>query len=203
MRTCELAAAIFEVISSSMITQSQEARPRIDVMVYVKNSKVVPHRTSREARATASWMYARIGVHLAWQDDEPRTPDTFTSPMIIEVQFNVGTPRKVHPGALAYASPIAKRGSVIVLWDRIREESGLRELEGAILAHVLAHEIGHVLQGSARHSDIGVMKAQWDEQDFEAMERTPLRFTSTDLDLIKQGLNRRMTRATYQAAGPS
>ena len=32
---------------------------------------------------------------------------------------------------------------------------------GFLLGHVLAHEIGHVLQGVARHSATGVMKGRW------------------------------------------
>jgi hypothetical protein len=28
--------------------------------------------------------------------------------------------------------------------------------------YVLAHEIAHIIEGSDRHSDSGVMKAEWD-----------------------------------------
>ena len=60
-------------------------------------------------------------------------------------------------------------------------------LVGEDLAHVLVHEITHILQASDRHSDSGVMKARWIAQDYEAMARKPLRFTSEDLDLIHRG----------------
>jgi hypothetical protein len=35
----------------------------------------------------------------------------------------------------------------------------------ALLGYVLAHEIGHVLEGLVRHSGAGVMKASWNRAD--------------------------------------
>ena len=58
----------------------------------------------------------------------------------------------------------------------------------ALLGHVLAHEITHVLQGINRHSDGGVMKAEWDAADFEQMRSRTLPFTETDVILIERGL---------------
>jgi hypothetical protein len=48
----------------------------------------------------------------------------------------------------------------------------------------MAHEIGHVLQGVNRHSESGVMKANWTDIDFESMTFEPLRFTPEDARLI-------------------
>ncbi len=33
------------------------------------------------------------------------------------------------------------------------------------------------------------MKASWDRQDYEAMDKDPLEFTSTDAELIREGLS--------------
>jgi len=46
----------------------------------------------------------------------------------------------------------------------------------SVLAHVLVHEVTHILQGIPRHSESGVMKAQWDSNDFAQMtwEASPL-----------------------------
>jgi hypothetical protein len=56
------------------------------------------------------------------------------------------------------------------------------------LAHVLAHEITHMLQGTDRHSDSGIMKARWNSEDYFEMLRTPLSFTEADVQLIRRGL---------------
>jgi hypothetical protein len=60
-----------------------------------------------------------------------------------------------------------------------------------LLGHVLAHEIGHILQGVERHSSTGLMKERWDYRDYVEMQRQPLRFTAEDLLLIQQGLKNR------------
>jgi hypothetical protein len=59
-----------------------------------------------------------------------------------------------------------------------------------ILAHVLTHEITHVLQEIDRHSATGVMKARWDAKDFLDMTFSPLPFTSNDIDLLRIALRR-------------
>jgi len=55
---------------------------------------------------------------------------------------------------------------------------------GHVLAHVLVHEITHVLEGVARHSASGIMKARWEGADYERMHFAPLPFAGEDLRLI-------------------
>ena len=68
---------------------------------------------------------------------------------------------------------------------------GLRHqprLEPIVLAHVLVHELTHVLQGVSRHSEAGVMQAHWTIRDYSEMEDKPLGFTPDDADLVHFGL---------------
>ena len=59
-----------------------------------------------------------------------------------------------------------------------------------ILAHVMVHEITHVLQGVSRHSESGVMKATWTMKEYGEMLPKPLPFTDDDVLLIRLGLER-------------
>ena len=94
----------------------------------------------------------------------------------------------VHPGAMGYAMPYGKTGtSIHILLDRVLC-AGSQKLAGVLLGHVMAHELGHVLEGISRHSDSGVMKAHWDNQDFDEMLSRPLSFSSADIDLIQMGV---------------
>jgi hypothetical protein len=83
---------------------------------------------------------------------------------------------------LAY--PLPYEGShILILYDRLLrkfQEGGISSL----LAHVLVHEDTHILQGIHRHSDRGVMKANWDGSDYKAMRWKPLSFTAEDIDLF-------------------
>jgi hypothetical protein len=58
----------------------------------------------------------------------------------------------------------------------------------SVMAHVLVHEIAHVLEGIDRHSRTGIMKVRWDDRDYFEMLRNPLPFAPEDADLIHLGL---------------
>lgn len=80
--------------------------------------------------------------------------------------------------ALAFALPFTDGTTAFtVMYNRIQFVAGRSGREQAILAHVLAHEIGHVLQRTDRHVGTGVMKAYWNGHDHDAMEKKPLEFT--------------------------
>jgi len=44
------------------------------------------------------------------------------------------------------------------------------------------------MQGVARHSESGILKANWSRQDFQAMVFHKLAFTPLDVELIHRGL---------------
>jgi hypothetical protein len=71
------------------------------------------------------------------------------------------------------------------LFDNHRHLAGVA---GAGAGYVLAHELAHVMQGVARHSESGILKAQWSNNDFEEMITHKLAFTNLDVELIHQGL---------------
>jgi len=87
----------------------------------------------------------------------------------------------------------------VVFYDRIpRDITESLFHRGSILAHVITHEITHVLQGIERHSATGVMKARWNPEEFRSMTFRPLAFEPGDIDLIHIAMRRRET----SQAGP-
>jgi hypothetical protein len=97
----------------------------------------------------------------------------------ITVGFTSNTPRKFHPGALAYAEAYAGQLEgvhVRVFFDRI-EKSGTSKLVPYLLGHVLVHEITHILENSDHHSEEGVMKRRWTANDLYEMSYRPSRLT--------------------------
>ena len=71
--------------------------------------------------------------------------------------------------------------------DRINKAGGT-DLGYKLLAHVLVHEITHILQGTDRHSPNGIMKSHWKSEDLLQMASGPLPFDQHDLKLIHEGL---------------
>jgi hypothetical protein len=88
------------------------------------------------------------------------------------------------------ALPYADSGvRIVVFYDRVEPLlSGHHAPQATILGYVLAPEIAHVLQGVARHSETGIMRARWTDNDFKQMGIRVLRFTPEDVQLIRRRL---------------
>jgi hypothetical protein len=187
MKTSILIAGI---LAAGIAAQARDSKPA-DVTVYVKGDNTAPSPVAQGARATVTWMFARVGVRLAWRGGEPATGAPSGSPVTVQVRFTGELPNASRE-ALAYALPFGDQGAAIyVMYDRVRWIAGRSSREAPILAHVLAHEIGHVLQRTNAHAPDGVMKAHWNGQDYDAMEKKPLEFTRVDIEMIRDGLNLR------------
>jgi hypothetical protein len=142
------------------------------------------------AEVLASRMFAEIGVHIDWR--AANSCAGFGNALTVSISDN--TPANQLPGALAYALPY-EGTHIVVFYDRIKGQ-----VDGAmvprLLAHVLVHEITHILQRVSRHSASGVMKARFDYTDHFKMKRKALGFTKEDIDLIHIGLAWRQARLT-------
>ena len=160
----------------------------VDVYLRVGVSLPVPAFTQQRV----SEMFREIGVDLRLHMGlPPRDADQTCGPPIV-VQLDGSTGYTGPKEVLAYALPYREAGTCIhVFLDRIVH--GDRELPftGILLAHVIAHEITHVLEQSTQHSEEGVMKARWTYQDYHRMKSGPLPFASEDLERISAGLARR------------
>jgi hypothetical protein len=136
------------------------------------------------AQVMASRMFAGIDVLLEWRGTRNCGEG---DNMVIELR--ISTPRDYQPGALAEAFPYEKT-HILVFYDRMQNSTEPAILSG-LLAHVLVHEITHMLEGVSRHSNTGVMKAHWDCKDFVAMRSKPLPFAPEDVRIIHYGIERR------------
>jgi hypothetical protein len=110
----------------------------------------------------------------------------------LRISLSQSSPATDHPHSYAYALPYEGTHIVIFL-DRIEASGGPRALH-YLLAHVLVHEITHILEGTCRHSGTGVLKAVFTQTDIGQMEFHPLPFAAEDLELIGQGLRARSAR---------
>ena len=100
------------------------------------------------------------------------------------MRLSDSSPSMPNSEALAIAPPY--EGSIVVFLDRVREL--IRHRGPSVMAHVLVHEITHVLEGINRHSATGIMKARWNSNDYGEMRHKPLPFAEEDVGLIYYGL---------------
>jgi hypothetical protein len=150
-----------------------------------------------KAEAIALRMFATAGVTLEWRSTGSAACRNSDQARTVFLDFHIHTAPNDHPGALAYALPY--QGSrIVVLFERFESSAGGPRLVATILAHVMAHEIAHLLEGVARHSQTGVMKAYWDGHDLMQMAVSPLPFAPEDVRLIEHGM-----RVSAVGAAPS
>jgi hypothetical protein len=160
-----------------------------DVVVCLKNTGAVTLPVLDLARITASRVFATIDVQIKWHDGDQPSAGT-SAAAIIAGQIDTHVAGESHPGALAYALPYQTAGTRIHVFIERMPPLGQGRSNGVFLGYVLAHEIGHVLQGFSSHSNAGVMKAQWDGNDIQRMLSYSLSFSEADVMMIHTGLEK-------------
>jgi hypothetical protein len=95
------------------------------------------------AKALTSQMFAAIRVRIQWHEP-PVCPSGASDPVFLTLVTH--TPEAHFPGALGVA--LLPEGShAWVFYDRVLEADLDDNYVAALLAHTMAHEIAHVLQG--------------------------------------------------------
>jgi hypothetical protein len=97
----------------------------------------------------------------------------------IALKINLA-PRGLALETLGMAQPMAHAGlNARIFDDRVREAARRRNLPHAVvLAHAIAHEIGHVLLRSESHDPHGLMANSWSDYEYRWMARGLIFFTS-------------------------
>jgi hypothetical protein len=71
---------------------------------------------------------------------------------------------------------------------------------GALLGHVMAHEIAHLLLGTNAHSPTGIMRPHWNEQDLASAGKGGLLFTSAQGRTMREKVSARLCQRLSIAA---
>jgi hypothetical protein len=148
--------------------------------------------TLESAEALAGKMFRTIGIDVRWRNGAGQSQTAFHScgaPILLNADASAdGAP--VSKGAFAYAIPFESSGtSIHMFMDRITGANG-HQFTSVLLAHVMVHEITHVLEKTGEHSPDGIMKAHWEYVDLQHMRYHPLPFAQRDVDMIQMGLER-------------
>ena len=167
--------------------RADESRLRI----YTDAEGIIPGFTFYPAKDRAAKMLATAGVPVEWRSGRP-SPDQLRREGAISIHVISRSPETVSPGALAFALPF-ERTQITLMYDRLvtMAEPVLRP---ALLAHVMVHEIAHILEGVDSHADRGIMRAHWTKWDLACMMLKPLPFTDHDIEMMQDGFTGRFDR---------
>ncbi len=171
------------------------------VNVQMSSQVAAPPDLLRDGQETASNIFAGIHVQLRWvqlmwtgqmQQASNAVTDCVGEAAThnLAVEIVPHAPASFSDVALAMALPHADSGvRITIFYDRVEPLLGGHHApEATILGYVLAHEIAHVLQGIARHSETGIMRARWTDNDLKLMGIRALTFTPEDIQLIRRRL---------------
>jgi len=184
------------------------AQTSASIQINIYNSANVPPPILHQATKEAGRVLAEAGVKTIWkqylaktedhigvQSDtvafQPLLPDTRDYLVVYIVH---GPPNRIYSGALGLALPQARTGAhATIFYDRVRKLSESGDIDRAtMLAHAMAHEIGHVLLRSTEHSPGGIMKAYWSRADCQRAAKGWMGFTALQRVAIQEGAAARL-----------
>lgn len=180
-------------------------KARLTVSVY--NEAAVPREVLRRAEQAASRIFQRAEIEVNWLNCQVPAASEEASRACREVAF----PEHLHlrivrksVGLKGEAMGICFQGEdgIGSLADLFYEpmeklQESARINVASLLAHVAAHEIGHLLLGANSHAVAGIMQARWraDELTSPDLDR---RFF---LDQESQKMKERLLGASQQSTG--
>jgi hypothetical protein len=187
---------------SGTASSMQETKPSLQMKLYIYNYAHVQNPTLSGAQRELTEIFEAIGVSAQWPDSKDREnpqADSVYSLMIF-ILGPSGEAAARNEIALGFSSSNQEgrqRPATYVIYPRIEafvrihdtaNQRGRRLAQ--VLAHTIAHEIGHVLLGTSAHSPAGIMRASWQDNEYKLLVTGQLRFTEAQTDLIRTELAR-------------
>lgn len=182
-----VAEAILAVLVLPSILTAAASRPsQPDVVVYVLEGILVPKFVMIRAEDIAHSLFQTIGLNVALISAGSHR-DVGTA-IVLHLRIADTSDSPVDDDVFGYAHPFAGRDrEILVLWPRISRQQSDAE---SVLAHVMAHEVSHVLEGDNWHAKAGIMKGFWTTADLIRMSHKGLPFTPEDAQRIRAGVKR-------------
>jgi len=103
----------------------------------------------------------------------------------------------------AYVDTAAASGSLATVYvDRVSIMAHAAGIDpGTLLGRVVAHEIGHLLLGTATHRPSGLMRAEWSTTLLQRQMTNDWRFSKLDAADVREGVLRRVRAVPISNAG--
>lgn len=185
---------LFSVMSSGFSVCAQVSQDNSSLTVGVYNDSDASDRTLVEAEDICKRIFREAGVGVEWVNIRHsgqatpaggQAPDTtFTLRIVLKpltlTDTTFGVAFLAEDGSGRYAD---------VFYNPVRKLSGAGDVsQSTLLAHVMAHEIGHLLLGSNAHIRLGLMRAHWDSDDLRRAAMGGLLFTAEEAQRMRARL---------------
>jgi hypothetical protein len=192
------------------------------LVVEVRNVAGFEAATITSAEHIVTSIFRRLGVQVAWREaaDAGRAvagPDVETGRPDIWINLVAVTATRIgaatDKGGLAAVPGDGQTGSRIWVFRPILEtvidnnvyltpQKNPTRLRNVLLAHVMAHEMGHLLLGSTKHSGLGIMTRELDLRAIRLACTGSLEFSATECGKIRATVQRMKETATTAGDSP-
>ena len=187
------ASAIAALLMSVVLRAAAQCADQ-QLTIYLIDSAGVPARNLEQATRRAARILITAGTTITWRVNPGNAPGPITGPLMKTLNYSVrlriasSASSNLPNRTLAYALPSVRTGpTVTIFYDRVRRVSQDVEIDSdSVLGLVIAHEIGHTLLRSTRHSPTGIMKSPWSKSDIQHAAARLAEFTSLERSIIRQ-----------------
>ena len=172
--------------------------------VSVHNYADVPTATLSAAEDQAREIFRRAGLETVWLNCSPKlekvepsschfSDTTHLTLKISARAVNVQVRDRVNVLGISYPDEKGVGYFAYVFYDRVQELAERQKLGHALLANVMAHEIGHLLLGSNTHSVSGIMCAQWNYDQLRNVAEGIMSFLPSEVRIMQDRLRARQS----------
>jgi hypothetical protein len=173
------ASAAAWIAVTALLTTSSESPAAGRLVVRTYNNARVTAAELTEARGVASAILEGARLQTVWRDCATAACDDAPGPRELIVRI-VAAPQGIVADSLGCALIDLQDGAgtlATIYSDRINVvafRTGVNA--GTLLGRAVAHEIGHLLLGTARHSASGLMRALWSDRELQRPGRADWTF---------------------------
>ena len=180
-----------------------------EVTISVHDYADVPSILLAAAEDQAREIFRHAGLDTSWLDCSPKLERQKLQPASCYFSDATHLTLKISPHAtnaqvrnridvLGTSYPDEKGAGYFayVFYDRIQEIVQRRSLGHALLANVMAHEIGHLLLGSPSHSASGIMCAHWNYEELRKVAEGAMSFIPAQSRIMRDRLRVRQSERT-------
>lgn len=174
--------------------------------MYLYDYVGVPREILGRSKSQATLIYRASGIRLDWRNCPTTAEELLENRACRErpgamrlvlrlIDFEAALPLKLSSETFG-VSWIPDDGSfaymATVCADRAHRLARAKPgLEGVLLGHVIAHELGHLLLGTNSHSKAGLMHIPWGKNEIQLAERGRLHFSLQESRSLRENVRNR------------
>ena len=189
--------AFLWIAAAALLTTSRESAAAERLVVRTYNVGGVTAEEMTQARDVAGVILRGAGLQAVWRDCTTACADAL-GPRELIVRI-VAAPQGIVAESLGCALIDVQHGAgtlATVYPDRISAVASRTGVDaGTLLGRAVAHEIGHLLLGTAEHSAGGLMRALWSDRELQRGLTADWTFAPDDVARIGRGLAARSCEA--------